>query len=198
MAVGERDAAGPAGGDPQDRALLARVARGEADALAALSARHQRPLRAYLGLLTPDPGLAEELLQDVLLAAWRGAGGFAGRASVRSWLLGIARHRAHAALGRRGWHQVPVDEVAPGEVPSAPDPADLVLAAAERAELVAAIRGLAPAHREVLALVFAHELRYRELAEALGVPVGTVKSRLHAARLALRARLDAEPGGTAT
>lgn len=181
-----------------DEILLARVAGGDVDALAALYVRHQRPLQAYLVVLTQDPGLVEELLQDTLLAVWMGANGFAGRASVRSWLYGIARRRAHAALSRHALHLVPVDDLAPDEVPPAPDSADLALAAAERAELVDAIQRLAPAHREILALLFVHELPYRELAETLSIPVGTVKSRLHAARQALRALLEPESGETTT
>src|SRR5829696_9084387 len=94
-----------------DSDLLARVAAGDEEALAALYARHQRSLRAYLGLLTPDRGLAEEVLQDTLLAVWNGASAYAGRASVRAWLMGIARRRAYAELRRYARHIVPVDEV---------------------------------------------------------------------------------------
>ena len=185
------------GADPEpDEALLERIATGDDDALAALCARHQQRLRAYLTLLTSDKGLVEEVLQDTLLAVWKGANGFAGQASVRAWLLGIARRRAYAVLRRRVWHLVPVDEIGPEEVPLAPDPADVSLATAERAELEAAIHRLGPAHQEIIALVFVHELTYQELADMLGVPIGTVKSRLHAARQALRTLLDADTRAT--
>src|SRR5688572_6724579 len=106
---GPKEAAGPPGA-AWDRALLARVAAGDAEALAQLYARHRPALLAYLALLAPEPGLAEELVQDTLLAAWRGAPGYAGRASVGAWLLGIARRRAHDARRRRAWTVVAGDE----------------------------------------------------------------------------------------
>src|SRR3712207_1088626 len=83
--------------DDEERAVLARVAAGDRDALATLYERHRRPLLAYLRSLLADPGLAEEVLQDTLFAAWTGAAGYGGRAGVRAWLLGIARRRAHDA-----------------------------------------------------------------------------------------------------
>jgi len=190
---GPEQATEPASASDSDAELLARVAAGDAEALAALYARHQWSLRAYVGLLTADRGLAEEVLQDTLLAVWKGAGGYAGQASVRAWLLGIARRRALAELRRHTWHIVPADEVGPEGVPLAPDPADVAMAAAERAELEEAISRLSPAQREVLTLIFVHELSYRELADVLAVPVGTVKSRLNAARHALRAILEVSP-----
>jgi len=181
--------------DPDaDQLLLARVAAGDAEALAVLYARHQRSLAAYISLIAGDKGLAEELLQDTVLAVWKGASRFCGRSSVRSWMLGIARRRSHDALRRHTFHVISMDEVEPESLPSVTDPADLLLASSASADLAAAISHLVPAHREVLALVFVYGMSYRDVADVLGVPVGTVKSRLHAAKQALRALLDAEVG----
>jgi RNA polymerase sigma-70 factor (ECF subfamily) len=171
-----------------ERRVIDRIAAGDRQALAELYARFERPLLAYLRLLTSDPGLAEELLQDTLLAAWTGARGYKGQASVQGWLFGIARRRAHDALRRRALRLVESDELAM-TASSEPDPEDAALAAAEREALAAAIARLAPIHREILVLTFVHELSYLDLAEALGIPLGTVKSRLSNAKLALRTRL---------
>jgi RNA polymerase sigma factor (sigma-70 family) len=95
---------GAAAGGEADEVLLRRVGRGDADALAALYRRHADGLFWFLLRMAGDRGVAEEILQDTLLAVWRGAGGFAGRSAVRTWLYGIARRQAHNRLrvGRPG------------------------------------------------------------------------------------------------
>lgn len=174
----------------REQTTIARMAAGDADALSELYAQHRTPLLAYLRLLTRDAGLAEETLQDTLLAAWHGAERFAGRASVRAWLFGIARRRAHDALRQRSLRLV-FDEAMAETAAADPEPEALAIAAAERDELVDAIGRLSPVHREILLLTFMHELSYRELADVLGVPLGTVQSRLCHARRALAAQLRA-------
>jgi RNA polymerase sigma factor (sigma-70 family) len=172
----------------EERAVLGRMAAGDRAALAELYARHHRALLAYLRSLLTDPGLAEEVLQDTLFAAWSGASGYRGHSSVRAWLLGIARRRAHDALRRRTIRVVDAAELEPLPDPD-PEPESLAIAAAEGQALRAALDRLSPSHREVLVLNFAQELPYREIADVLGVPIGTVMSRLHHAKRALRAEL---------
>lgn len=117
--------------------VIARMVAGDRHALAELYARYQRPLLSYLRLLTADTGLTEELFQDTLLAAWTGAHGFAGRASVQGWLFGIARRRVHDPLRRRALRLVDGSELE--TTPSTePTPEDLLLVEAERSELAAA------------------------------------------------------------
>lgn len=174
----------PALDESADRALVAGMGHGDQRALAELYERHSRAMLAYLVQLTGDRGTAEELLQDTFVAAWRGAGAFEGRAGVRTWLFGIARRRARDGHRRRllpvadGWNE---EDVAGdgGE--------EAALARIELAELGRLAGSLPVAHREVLALVLVHELPYADVARVLEVPVGTVKSRLNAARRALRA-----------
>ncbi len=173
----------------EEWAVLARMAAGDHSALAELSARHHRALLAYLRSLLTDPGLAEEVLQDTLFAAWSGAVSYRGRASVRAWLLGIARRRAHDALRRRTIRVVDAAELEPLPDPD-PQPESLAIAAAERQVLRAALGRLSPSHREVLVLNFVQELPYRDIADVLDVPIGTVMSRLHHAKRALRAELE--------
>jgi RNA polymerase sigma factor (sigma-70 family) len=172
----------------KERTVVARMALGDRRALTELYARYERPLLTYLRHLTADPGLAEELLQDTLLAAWTGANSYAGQASVQGWLLGIARRRAHDTLRRRALHVV--DATALDALPARePEPEELYLAHAAQEELSAAVDRLASIHREVLILTFVYELSYLDLTEVLGVPLGTVKSRLHQAKRALRTAL---------
>lgn len=174
-----------------DLQVIERIGRGDRQALSELYARYQRVLFAYLLQLTPDYGLAEELLQDTLVAVWKSARSFEGRSSVLTWLIGIARRQAHNTLRQRRISLTDLSEV---ECLPAPDlePEQVALAGVARAELTAAFRRLAPVHREVLLLTFVQELSYQETATILDVPVGTVKSRLSNARRALRVLLDAK------
>lgn len=184
--VSEHDAPSPSTSDAD---LVARVAAGDRAALADLYARHQRPLFRYLCQLTGDPGLAEEVLQDTLAAAWQGAGAFERRASVRTWLFGIARRRAHDALRRRRLPAAPeeaLDAVADPE----PGPEARALRRSDLDALGAAIARLPAIHREVLVLNFVDGLRYEEIAAVVGVPVGTVRSRLNHAKRGLRALMQ--------
>ena len=174
-----------------DARLIKRIERGDRQALSELYARYQRPLFAYLLQLTPDYGLAEELLQDTLVAVWKSARSFEGRSSVLTWLIGIARRQAHNTLRQR---RLPLADLSAVESMPASDlePEEVALAGVARAELTEAFRRLAPIHREVLVLTFVQELSYQETATILDVPLGTVKSRLSNARRALHALLDAK------
>jgi RNA polymerase sigma-70 factor (ECF subfamily) len=173
-----------------DRQLLKDIAAGNRQALSDLYTRYQRPLFNYLLQLTPDYGLAEELLQDTLVAVWKSARNFEERSSVRTWLIGIARRQAHNTLRQR---KLPfVDEADMERVMAMePEPEDFTLATVARDELAAAFKQLAPVYREILGLIFVQELSYAETATLLGVPVGTVKSRLSNAKRMLRTLLDA-------
>ena len=169
-----------------DRAVVARVAAGDRRALAELYAQYQRPLFQYLLQLTPDHSTAEELLQDTFLAAWKSARQFEGRSSVLTWLVGIARRQAHNVLRRAALPRAGEDALLDLPAPD-PPPEAAALASADRRQLAAALERLSPLHREVLVLTFVHGLSYAEIAGVLGVPIGTVKSRLSNAKQALRA-----------
>lgn len=172
----------------EEWAVVSRIAAGEREALAELYVRHRGPLLGYLRSLLGDSGLAEEVLQDTLFAAWTGAADFGQRASVRVWLLGIARRRARDS--RRRQHLPLADSAALAAVPAPdPEPESLAIIGAERDALHAALWRLTPMHREVLVLNFVQELSYRDIAAVLDVPIGTVMSRLHHAKRALRHEL---------
>lgn len=172
-----------------DAALLALVARGDSAALTRLYETHGGRLYGFLLRLANDPMTAEEILQDTMLAVWRSAGTFAGGSRVTTWLFGVARRQAYNRL--RG-----TPGPAPAEPLDRPDPApgpdDLAIAAAGGTPVAAAIGRLPDHHREVIALVFVAGLPLAEVAEILGVPVGTIKSRLHHARAALARMLTSQ------
>ena len=179
----------PACGDAE---LLRRIAGGDEDAMAAFYRAHGRVVLAQVLLVTGERVLAEEIVQDTMLAVWRGAGSFRAEASARSWVIAIARRQTRDRL--RGQRLRLVDDAFLADQPgSAPGPEVMALDRAELAEVKGAIRGLAPAHREVLGLVFGAGLSLPEVAGVLDIPVGTVKSRLSAARTALN-RVLSEKG----
>jgi RNA polymerase sigma factor (sigma-70 family) len=171
-----------------DRSLVAQISLGDQSALETLYHRYRGSLFDYCCLLMPERESAEELLQDTLVAVWKSAGGYAGHAEVKAWLLGIARRQAHNA-----WRRVRLT-FADGEVlemleTPEPGPEEAALDRAGCAEIARAIALLSPLHQEILRLTFVHDLSYVGLAETLGVPIGTVKSRLNHARRDLRAAL---------
>lgn len=180
---------GARAGALDDRDLIDRIAGGDRDALAALYARYGGALFAYLVRLVDDRSVAEEVLQDTLVAVWKSAGTFEGRSSVLTWLVGIARRQAHNAGRRRS---LPRADAAELETLAAaePEPEDAALASANRDEIARALARLSPLHREAIVLAFVHGLSYEEMARTVGVPIGTIKSRLSNAKGALRAMLD--------
>jgi RNA polymerase sigma-70 factor, ECF subfamily len=178
-------------GARDDAELLRRIAQGDEGAMAAFYREHGRVVLAQVLMVTGEHALAEEIVQDTMLAVWRGAGSFRGESSARSWVIGIARRQTRDRL--RGHRLRVVDDAFLADQPSSgPGPEVMALDRAELAEVTVAIRELAPAHREVLGLVFGSGLSLPEVAGVLGVPVGTVKSRLTAARTALSRMLYQE------
>jgi RNA polymerase sigma factor (sigma-70 family) len=171
---------------PTDRQLVSAIARGDMHALETLYERHGLAILAYLIGQVDDRHLAEEVLQDVMLAAWQGARRFRGDSSVRTWLLAIARRRAITARHQRAPLYAPLDDDIAADTGT---PGDRLDAQADQAVLRAALAELPPDQRETLELVFYHDLSGSEAAEVLGVAPGTVKSRLHRAKSLLHALL---------
>ena len=176
----------PAG---DDAGLLRRIVGGDKEAMASFYREHNRVVFAQALLVVGERVPAEEIVQDTMLAVWRGAGSFRGESSVRSWVIAIARRQSRDRL--RGRQLRVVDDAFLADRPgSGPGPEVVALDRAELAEVQGAIRGLAPAHREVLGLAFGCGLSLVEVAHVLEIPLGTVKSRLAAARSALNRTLE--------
>ena len=170
--------------DQRDLALLRRMAAGEDAALHELYALYGQRLYAYALRLTNDPAQAEDVLQDALVAIWKGARKFREEGRALAWLLGIVHHTAMKSLRHRS--QPITDEMEETLEAGSPSPEQRM----ERIDWSACLRrgldSLSPEHRAVLELIFYQGLSLAEVAQVCRVPLGTVKSRLSYARRHLR------------
>lgn len=182
----------PAQQDP-DRLLVQGMAQGHAHALDELYARRGPGILSFLVAHLGDRSLAEEVLQDVMLAAWNNAASFRGDSSVRTWLLVIARNRAMNTYRKRKLPLVTLDD-AFGVFGQDTGPLEKVERKGSENRVREAVNQLPLQQREVLMLVFYHQLSGPEVAQVLGINEGTVKSRLHRAKEALRRVLQGEDG----
>lgn len=168
-----------------DELIVIRCQLGDRAAFDALIARWAAPVAAYARRVTQDGDAAAELTQDIWLRTFRGLGRLRDPQRFRSWLFGIA-HRAFADSLRRRYAGLPLaDEDADALVDETADHENLDLVE----------RGLArlpPVEREILTLFYLQDLPIAEIAEALSIASGTVKSRLHRARHLLRDVLEEE------
>jgi RNA polymerase sigma-70 factor (ECF subfamily) len=177
-----------------DESLLARLRAGERDVFGTLVRRYERELFGYLRRYLGDDDLADDVFQNTFVQVFLKIKQYEPGRPARPWLYAIATNQAIDALRRRNRRAdqradaaVTADEdgqprplfellPAPGDGP--PDTADR----AEQRELVrAAVDRLPDLLRQVVVLAYFQGLKYRDIAEALDIPVGTVKSRLHAA-----------------
>jgi RNA polymerase sigma factor (sigma-70 family) len=165
-----------------DRALWRRAAAGEAEAFGEIYERHANAIYNFCFRRTADWALAEDLTATVFLEAWkkRGRVVFDDEDAVRPWLFGVANNviRNDARRHRR-FARALVGLAAPR---LAPDSSDRAADAAHMREILAAVRELPRHEQDVLALCVFADLSYADVAIALGVPVGTVRSRLARAR----------------
>jgi RNA polymerase sigma-70 factor (ECF subfamily) len=164
-----------------DEVLIRRIAGGDQLAMQTLFVRHRVALYRWLLRLVCDEALAEDLLSNVFLDVWRHAAKFEVRSSVSTWLLAIARHKAMSALRRRT--NDPLDDEMMAEIPDNADSAEVIL---QKQDDIAVLRQcltqLSPAHREIIDLVYYHEKSIAEVAEIIGAPQNTVKTRMFYAR----------------
>jgi RNA polymerase sigma factor (sigma-70 family) len=168
--------------DDADRAVLARVAAGQLDALQDLYDTYRTMAYSIALRITKDPGTAEDVVQEAFLGAWRNAGRYAeGRGSVKTWLLAIVHHRAIDMIRRR---KPTVDLPDRDAVP--PDALTLT-------DIWPEVAG--NLDREAIELAYFGGLTQLEIAERTSTPLGTVKSRIRLGLLAMRAVLvgDVDP-----
>ncbi len=172
---------------PSDAETLRRVAAGDVEALGALYDRHARALLGFVRRVAPSDD-AEDIVQNVFLRALSRAGRFdADAASARPWLFGIAvRIAGERRRSVRRFAAALLRLSTSGKRATEP-------AAAEKTDVERALAALSPQKREVLLLVEVEELTCDEVAAALGIPVGTVWTRLHHARRELRQLLGERP-----
>jgi RNA polymerase sigma-70 factor (ECF subfamily) len=169
-----------------------------ADGFAEGYAAYTPALLARARRLISDPQHAEELVQETYLRAWRGCASFQpGPGSVRGWLFTICRNLAIDMSRTKSVRLLPMARTAnhadsletPVQEPA--DPVDRLDEWLTRHELTEALGKLSEQHREILGAAFLHDLPYRDIADQLGIPAGTVKSRVFHALRALRRELGA-------
>ena len=176
---------------PNDRFLVWRLRRGDRDGCRELIRIHHAAIYAYLRRLGADASCAEDLTQETYMRAWRSIESLRQAASLRSWLLTIARNEFFQRMRTGRIETVGLEQAADG---ASGDPrADDVVALSERDGAVRdAVRRLEPDLKEAIALHYFQDLSFREVAAVLDVPSGTAKSRVHHALKCLRALLGKE------
>ncbi|TAJ98225.1 MAG: sigma-70 family RNA polymerase sigma factor [Candidatus Manganitrophaceae bacterium] len=186
--------------DGTDWEWVQRVQNGETDAFEILIQRHQKPIFNLLYRWLGDREEASDAAQEVFLAAYRAIREFRGDALFSTWLYRIAVNQAINRRKRLGVDQArraaldPIDSAeAPDPLADLPHPGPNPAQEAERKETHARIQeGLNGLKEEEALIILLHDLQevpYEEIARILKLPLGTVKSRLHRARLALKAKL---------
>lgn len=171
----------------KDYQLLKKIAQGDESALQKLYQQHGGSILNYVFGVLHDRQLAEEVLQDVILEVWKPASPFQGKSTVRTWMFGIARNKAHEAIRRRKLNKVPYDDdyihmIMPDNFKQVDN----------KDALAQAFRKLKPEEREVIELKFYHVLKTAEIATVFEEPEGTIRSRLHRAIKQLRRLLESE------
>ena len=173
-----------------DEVLIGRIASGDRLAMQVLFARHHVRVYRFVLRLVRDESRAEDLISEVFLDVWRQADRFEGRSAVSTWLLAIARFKALSALRRR-----PDEELDEETRRAIEDPIDDPEVALEKKDKSAMIRKcltkLSAEHREIIDLVYYHEKSVEEVAEIVGIPENTVKTRMFYARKRLAELLKA-------
>lgn len=177
-----------------DENLLAQFRKGQAESFGVLVRRYEWELYGYLRRYLGDATLAEDVFQNTFLQLYKKAHQYEAGRPVRPWLYTIATHQAIDALRRNARHQsVSLDqnreELPNGEVHSlvdmletgGPGPVERAQGEERRESIRASVDQLPELFRQVVVLAYYQGLKYREIADILDIPVGTVKSRLHAA-----------------
>jgi RNA polymerase sigma-70 factor (ECF subfamily) len=185
--------------ESSDEDLLSQFRKGKEEAFGVLVRRYERELYGYLRRYLGDSNLADDVFQNTFLQLYTKSSQYEPGRPVRPWLYTIATHQAIDALRRQGRHQaISLDqnreEMPNGEVRSlvemletrGPSPMDQAQGEEQKERVRLSVEALPEFLRQVLVLAYYQGLKYREIADILGIPVGTVKSRLHAALVKLQ------------
>ena len=174
-----------------DEVLIGRIASGDRLAMQVLFARHHVRVYRFVLRVVRDQTKAEDLISEVFLDVWRQADRFEGRSAVSTWLLAIARFKALSALRRRPDEEL--DEEAAEAIEDPSDDPEETLAKKDKSSVIRkCLEGLSADHREIIDLVYYHEKSVEEVAEIVGIPEATVKTRMFYARKKLAELLKAQ------
>jgi RNA polymerase sigma-70 factor, ECF subfamily len=164
-----------------DELLLQSIADGDRSAMRVLFQRYNVRLYRFILRLVRNAALAEDIVSEVFLEVWRSAGRFKAKSQVSTWLFAIARHKAISALRHRSEAQL--DDHMAAAVVDPLDSPETHSAQMDRCEIIQkCLKRLSPRHREIIDLVYYHEKSVKEVAEIVGVPRGTVQTRMFYAR----------------
>ena len=175
----------------EEKDLIRRAGQGDSDAFRQLVETYQAPVyRLALRMCGGDAALAEDAAQEAFLAAWRGLPRFRGDSRFSTWLYRLTTNAAIDWLRREKRHRG-MDDVTELELPDdGPGPQDQAEQAETQQTVRRALGQLSEEHRQVLLLRYMQELDYAEIAAALEISEGTVKSRISRAKMRLRELLD--------
>jgi RNA polymerase sigma-70 factor (ECF subfamily) len=166
----------------EERALLKAIAGGDAKALERLFARAQTRVFRFLMRIVKSQAIAEELLNEVFLSVWQDAHCYEGRSEPLTWMLSIAHNKAISAMRKKTEMLGIADDVA-RDLAVDDDAPDIAVQKQDKsAKMRACIAELSPNHRTILDLVYYQEQSVAEVAEILGIPEATVKTRMFYAR----------------
>jgi RNA polymerase sigma-70 factor (ECF subfamily) len=166
---------------PADELLIGRIARGDRLAMQVLFARHHVRIYRFVLRLLRDEMAAEDVISEVFLDVWRQASRFEGRSAVSTWLIAIARFKALSSLRKRREEGLDEETMEAIEEPS--DNPALAIEKLDKGEkLRQCLAALTREHREVIDLVYYHEKSVEEVAQIIGIPENTVKTRMFYAR----------------
>ncbi|PLX35160.1 MAG: RNA polymerase subunit sigma [Hyphomicrobiales bacterium] len=172
----------------QDHLLINRIAAGDQAAIRTLFARYHLRLFRFILRFVKNEAVAEELANEVFLDIWRHAAKYEGRSSASTWLLAIARNRSLSYLRKRREDSMD-DKTAERMVDGADTPEVTAQKTNKGALMRQCMQQLSPEHGEIIDLVYYHEKSINEVSEIVGIPVGTVKTRMFHARRKLSALL---------
>ncbi|HRK65172.1 MAG TPA: sigma-70 family RNA polymerase sigma factor [Terricaulis sp.] len=172
-----------------DEYLVLSAQAGSREAFTQLARRWTPKLKAFAARVLAHPEAAQDVVQETWVSAWRGLSGLDDPARWRAWLYAIAHRKCTDALRAKYRGQRLANALGEDMEQTSGDEAGR---AAARLDLTQAMARLPPEQRIAVSLYFGEEMSVAEIAEATGAPVGTVKSRLFAARQALRGHLEGE------
>ncbi len=164
-----------------DEMLLESIAEGGRTAMHTLYSRHNVRVYRFVLRIVRDATMAEDLVSQVFLDVWRTASQFEGRSQVSTWLLSIARFKALTAMRQRRHEDIDQEDVL--EIADQADTPEASLNRSNTSEILrACVAKLSPAHREIINLVYYHEMSVEEAGAIIGIPQSTVKTRMFYAR----------------
>jgi RNA polymerase sigma-70 factor (ECF subfamily) len=169
-----------------ERVLVLRCQTGDEGAFAELVTLYSPRLRYYLRKMLDDAAAAEDVLQEIWFDVFRAVPRLADPAAFPAWLYRISRDRAWRTLRKRRINQRPLVE------DDLTDDGEVGFSAEDAQRIHVSLDTLAPEHREVLVLRFLEEMTYEDIARVVGCQLGTVRSRIHYAKRALRRALEKE------